>query len=272
MKKIKGVAGLLGIIFLLNFLLAFEGKAPKGWPSMRYPLPDSAKIRLGRFLFYDPILSRDNSISCASCHSQYTAFTHVDHSVSHGIQDRIGTRNAPALINLAWKKHFMWDGAIHHLDAQSLAPITNPLEMDETLAHVAAKLQHQQKYPSLFYTAFRDSVITGEHVLKSLSAFMLTMVSTNSRYDSMQRAEIQFTSQETRGYNLFKRHCASCHQEPLFTNDEFMNNGLLPDSNYNDIGRVKISLNVKDSFCFMVPTLRNIEFSYPYMHDGRFQT
>ena len=272
MNKVSGFIGCCFFILLGMAFSSYVGKSGASWPSMNYALPDSAKVRLGRFLFYDPILSRDNSISCASCHSQYTAFTHVDHTVSHGIQDRIGTRNAPALINLAWKKHFMWDGAIHHIDAQALAPITNPLEMDETLVHVVDKLQHHQKYPSLFYAAFHDSVITGELVLKSLSAFMLTLVSANSRYDSMQRGEIQFTSQETQGYRLFQRHCAACHQEPLFTNDEFMNNGLLPDSIYNDRGRVKISLNVKDSFCFMVPTLRNIEFSYPYMHDGRFKT
>lgn len=272
MNKLNGFIGICFFILLGISLSSFDGKAPNAWPAMNYALPDSAKVRLGRFLFYDPILSRDNSISCASCHSQYTAFTHVDHPVSHGIEDRIGTRNAPALINLAWKKHLMWDGAIHHLDAQSLAPITNPLEMDESLLHVVEKLQQHARYPSLFYGAFRDSVITGEHILKSLSAFMMTFVSSNARYDSMTRGEVKFTPQESRGYTLFKRHCSSCHQEPLFTNDEFMNNGLVPDSNFKDIGRMKITTQSKDSLCFMVPTLRNIEFSYPYMHDGRFKT
>ncbi len=248
---------------------------PATWPAPYYnfkknPLSPQ-KIELGRVLFYDPVLSKNNTISCASCHSSYTAFTHVDHSLSHGIDDKIGTRNSPVLINLAWQKTFMWDGAINHLDMQALAPISNSLEMDEKIENVVKKLQASKRYPGLFYKAYGDSIITGEHVLKSISQFMLTLVSSNSKYDSVMNLKAEFTSQEKNGYLIFKKNCSSCHTEPLFTNNEFENNGLALDATLNDYGRMKISLNKSDSLKFKVPTLRNVEFSYPYMHDGRFK-
>lgn len=231
----------------------------------------TAKIALGRALFYDPILSKDNTISCASCHLPFTAFTHIDHALSHGIDDRIGTRNSPALMNLAWHKSFMWDGAVNHLDMQALAPISNALEMDEKIEHLVAKLQAKKPYPMLFYQAFGDSLITGEHTLKAISQFMLTLVSANARYDSVIRKEAIFTEQEQKGYVLFQQHCNVCHIEPLFTSLTFENNGLPLDTNLNDFGRMRITQNADDSLKFKVPTLRNIEFSMPYMHDGRFK-
>lgn len=253
--------------------ISFE--VPKSWPKPHYdftknPLSTS-KIELGRVLFYDPILSKNNTISCASCHSQYTAFTHVDHSLSHGIDDRIGTRNSPTLMNLAWHSSFMWDGAINHIDMQALAPISHPDEMGEKIETVVPKLQVSKNYRSLFYKAFGDSIITGQHTLKALSQFMLTLVSANSKYDSVMRKQTQFTVQEKNGYVLFQKNCASCHTEPLFTNLQFENNGLTLDTTLNDYGRMKITKNKNDSLKFKVPTLRNIEFSYPYMHDGRFK-
>jgi cytochrome c peroxidase len=249
---------------------------PKNFPKPFYDFsnnPLSAeKIALGKTLFYDPILSKDNTISCSSCHLSYTAFTHTDHNLSHGIDNRIGVRNAPALMNLAWNKYFMWDGAVHQLDMQALAPISNHDEMDETIENVVVKLQHSTKYKQLFYKAFNDSNATGEHTLKAIAQFMVTLVSASSKYDKVVRKEsgYSFTENELKGYNLFKQNCASCHTEPLFTNNEFENNGLMPDKFLNDIGRAKISQNPADSFKFKVPSLRNVELSYPYMHDGRF--
>ena len=250
-------------------------QVPTNWPKPQYnfaknPL-NSDKIELGRHLFYDPILSRDSTISCSSCHSQYTAFTHVDHDLSHGIEDRIGFRNAPAVMNLAWQKAFMWDGAINHLDMQSLAPIENPDEMDEHFELVIKKLNANTKYKTLFKNAFGDEQITGEKTLKAIAQFMLTIVSANSLYDKMLRKEISFNTQQENGYRLFKQHCASCHSEPLFTNGEFENNGLRIDTSLMDFGRMRVTQSTKDSLKFKVPTLRNIEFSYPYMHDGRFK-
>lgn len=248
---------------------------PQNWPKPHYNFSKNPlsihKIELGRVLFYDPILSRDNTISCTTCHSQYNAFTHVDHDLSHGINDRIGTRNSPALMNLAWHKSFMWDGSINHLDVQSLAPISHPDEMGETIENVVLKLQNSKKYPRLFLNAFGDSMITGEHTLKALSQFMLTLVSSNSKYDSVMRKQVVFTKQEENGYHLFKQHCSSCHTEPLFTNLQFENNGLPIDTPLHDVGRMKMTKNKNDSLKFKVPTLRNIEFTFPYMHDGRFK-
>lgn len=253
--------------------LLFE--VPSNFPKPVYDFSKNTlsenKIQLGRELFYDPILSRNNMISCASCHSQFSAFTHVDHALSHGIEDKIGFRNAPALMNLAWQTLFMRDGAINHLDVQALAPIGNPVEMDENITHVVFKLQASKLYPKLFYKAFGDSVITGEHTLKAISQFMLTLVSSNSKYDSVMSKQSSFTDQENNGYILFKKNCALCHTEPLFTTDEFRNNGLQIDTTLNDFGRYLVTKNPSDSLKFRVPTLRNIEFSYPYMHDGRFK-
>ncbi len=249
---------------------------PFGWQKPVYdfnknPLTKE-KVELGRMLFYDPILSKDNTISCASCHLSHTAFTHIDHPLSHGIEGRIGTRNSPALMNLAWSQGLMWDGAINHLDVQSLAPITHHDEMDETLDNVIAKLQNNKTYPRAFQQAFGDSIVTGEHLLKAISQFMLTLVSADSKYDKILRGEkdIAFNQWEAKGYELFKKNCASCHKEPLFTNNAFENNGLEPDSTLNDVGRMKVTKRKEDAYKFKVPTLRNIEVSYPYMHDGRF--
>jgi len=269
---------LIGICFTISGFTIFNEKlfyVPKDWPKPAYDFSKNPlahdKVELGRALFYDPILSKDNTISCNSCHSQFTAFAHIDHALSHGINNLIGTRNAPALMNLAWQKSFMWDGAINHLDMQPLAPIANEKEMASNIDSVVRKLQRSKLYPTLFLKAFGDSIITGEHTLKAISQFMLTLISSNSKYDSVMRKEATFTQQEKNGYKLFKTNCSGCHQEPLFTNQQFENNGLYVDATLNDIGRMKITLAPNDSLKFKVPSLRNIEFSYPYMHDGRFK-
>lgn len=276
MKKSK-----LFLIPFMALVLAFSPvkdmlwNNPKGWPAPHYdfsknPL-SSAKIELGRALFYDPILSLDNTISCATCHSPYNAFAHTDHALSHGIHDSIGSRNAPALFNAAWQKSFMWDGAIQHLDMQALAPMSHPAEMGEDIAHVVIKLQSSTIYPSLFNRAFSDSVITGEHLLKAISQFQLTLVSNGSKYDNVKSGGEDFTDQENKGYALFLKNCNSCHAEPLFSTFEFTNNGLELDSTLNDLGKYAITHNVSDSMKFKIPSLRNLSFTFPYMHDGRFK-
>lgn len=263
------------VLFGFKLQTTFDFTIPKSWPNPVYNFSKNSltpeKILLGRVLFYDPILSKNNTISCASCHSQYTAFTHVDHALSHGIEDRIGNRNAPALMNLAWHNNFMWDGAVHHLDFQSLAPIENHEEMDEKIENVILKLNQIPRYKKLFFNAYKDSLITGEKTLKALSQFMLTLISANSKYDKVMQQKDTFTQQEKNGYLLFKQHCANCHSEPLFTNLKFENNGLPIDTILNDWGRMRVTQKASDSLKFKVPTLRNIEFSNPYMHDGRFK-
>jgi cytochrome c peroxidase len=249
---------------------------PKNWPTTTYdqqrnPLTKEG-VWLGRNLFYDPQLSKNNTINCASCHLSFTAFTHVDHSLSHGINDRIGTRNSPVLINLAWNKSFMWDGASNHLDVQALAPLSHPDEMGEDIKNVVEKLSDQAPYKTWTYEAFGDSNLTGERLLKALAQFQLTLISATSKYDKIMSKQAAFTDQESNGYSIFKANCNSCHTEPLFTNGSFQNNGLSIDSNLNDLGRFAVSQNPEDKQKFKVPTLRNIEFSHPYMHDGRFQS
>lgn len=230
------------------------------------------KIALGRALFYDPILSKDNSISCASCHSPYNAFAHTDHALSHGIYDSVGIRNAPALTNMAWQSSFMWDGAIHHLDLQALAPIQSPTEMGEDFSNVLQKLRDSGRYPALFRAAFGDTSITGERFLKALAQFQLMLVSAGSRYDQMRLGKTRFSPQEERGYQVFRQYCNVCHKEPLFTDYRFAGHGLPPDPLLQDAGRSRITGNPADYLRFKTPTLRNLRYTYPYMHDGRFKT
>ncbi len=248
---------------------------PKNWPAPVYDLSRNPLtqegIALGRKLFHDPLLSRDSTTSCASCHLSYTAFSHTDHKLSHGIHDSIGTRNAPALMNLAWSRSFMWDGAINHLDMQPLAPINHPAEMGESTQHVVFKLENSRTYRRLFAEAFGDSMILSDRLLKTLAQFQLSLVSAGSRYDRMKAGAERFSEQEQNGYLLFQAHCNACHKEPLFTTGEFANNGLPPDSLLRDGGRIRITHDLKDSLKFKIPTLRNVEYSFPYMHDGRFK-
>lgn len=273
MKKLLIIIACIGFIAFVAADNLFQ--VPNNWPKPVYdfnqnPLSEG-KILLGRVLFYDPLLSADNMVSCASCHSPFSAFTHIDHALSHGIHDSIGTRNSPALMNLAWQSSFMWDGAIAHLDMQPLAPISHPAEMGSSIAAVVNRLNDAHFYRKLFYNAYGDSVITGERTLKAISQFMVTIISANAKYDRVVAHKDTFTPQEASGYKLFRQHCASCHKEPLFTNGEFANNGLPLDSILRDYGRMRITSNPADSLKFKVPSLRNIEYSYPYMHDGRFK-
>ena len=251
---------------------------PKDWPTPHYDFKKismtEAEFDLGRTLFYDPILSKDNSISCASCHTQATAFAHVDHDLSHGIKGRIGKRNALSLVNLAWNTSFMWDGGVNHIELQALAPITDVNEMNESLSTVVEKLKTSSRYKTLFAKTHRDGQITGQRILLALTQFVVMLTSYNSKYDRFMRKEsgASMTAQEKNGLQIFRQHCATCHKEPLFTNNQFENNGLKVDSTLNDYGRFLITQNPKDSLKFKVPSLRNVQFTKPYMHDGRFET
>lgn len=274
-KQVLFLCALVVLISLFAFTAKHSFLYPTHFPKPIYPFSNNtlskATIELGRVLFYDPILSKDESISCASCHSSYNAFAHTDHDLSHGINDQIGFRNAPALFNLAWQQQFMWDGAINHLDMQALAPITHPKEMGENLTNVVTKLQSSTLYKTLFKNAYHDSLVTVERLLKAMSQFELTLVSSESKYDKVIKKQVSFTEQEQSGYTLFKQHCNSCHTEPLFSNYTFANNGLPVDSTLNDFGKMNITKKKEDSLLFKIPTLRNLSYTFPYMHDGRFK-
>lgn len=255
---------------------------------------------LGQRLFFDPLLSVNNSQSCASCHQIDAAFS--EHKrVSTGAQGVSGTRNAMALFNLAWKSSFFWDGRVASLREQVLQPIQNPIEMHETLSNVVAKLaaeeganpnlqtpekpqiasSNQTSYKTLFEKAFGTAEITSDRIARALEQFVLIQTSYDSKFDRVLRGEAQFTEDEQRGFELFHteydpRHeqygadCFHCHGGPLFKSQNFANNGL--DSEFKDLGRFLATQKDGDKGKFAVPSLRNVEMTAPYMHDGRFKT
>jgi cytochrome c peroxidase len=235
---------------------------------------------LGKYLFYDGILSRTNVIGCGTCHQQATAFTHHGHELSHGVGDQLGTRNAPAVQNLAWNTSFFWDGNQHVLDSASLFPIQNKVEMDETMDNILIKLRAtplagakvQVDYPKMFKAAYGSEEVTSEKVRKALSQFMMTMISANSKYDYYVLGDASaLSAEEKNGLSLFKQHCSSCHSGELFTDHSFRNNGL-PPIKIDDQGRFAITKKENDRYKFKVPSLRNVGLTAPYMHDGRFVT
>lgn len=251
---------------------------PEGFPQPVYTFSINTisqdKFILGRELFYETMLSKDNTVSCGSCHQNFVAFANADHALSHGVNGIFGKRNAPALFNLAWHPYFMHDGGINNIEVQPPAPIQNPVEMDETLVNVVGKLQVSSKYQQLFQKAFGSDTVNTQRMFRAIAQFMALIYSYNSKYDAFKRKEatVQFNDAETRGYNLFLQHCNSCHTEPLFSDFKFRNNGLKPDPYLQDSGRAHITLNPQDLYKFKTPSLRNIALTKPYMHDGRFET
>jgi cytochrome c peroxidase len=248
---------------------------PSNFPAPVYdltvnPLTEEG-VLLGKMLFYDPVLSRDNTISCGFCHQQATAFTHHGHDVSHGIGDQLGRRNSLPIQNLLWYKNFFWDGGVHNLDLVPLNAISNPVEMDEEPPNIFSRLGTQSKYKKQFNAAFGSDEINSERFLQAMSQFLATMVSANSRYDKYVRNEgVQLTQDEIDGEILFNKNCASCHATDLFTDQSFRNNGYSSTNDLlKDMGREEITLNPEDRGKFRVPSLRNVEYSAPYMHNGR---
>ena len=250
-----------------------EFKIPKGWPKPPTDIFANNKLteqgfRLGKKLFYDGNLSKNGEVSCASCHQQFAAFASFDHDLSHGVSNTFTTRNAPGLFNLAWRTDMHWDGGVNHIEVQPLSPLTAPNEMGETLDSFLYKIRKDTSYKRMFKAAFGDATINTQRMLKALAQFTGSLISANSKYDKVKRGEATFTPFEEKGYEVFKAKCASCHKEPLFTDNSFRNNGL-PLNRFNDIGRQRITTNLSDSLKFRVPSLRNAQLTFPYMHDGR---
>lgn len=245
---------------------------PSHLPPAHYQNPANpttkAGFELGRSLFYDPILSSDSTVSCGSCHDIAHAFADHGTRFSKGVFAQLGTRNAPPVVNMRWYTAFMWDGGINHLEIMPVAPITSPVEMNESMAHVIEKLQRQASYRQRFKEAFGTESIDDQKMLYALSQFMAAIVSVDSKYDRMRQGLAVFTAQEQRGYVLFQSNCNQCHTEPLFTNFEYHDNGIAHTT--NDQGRFRITQMEEDMYKFKVPGLRNVSYTYPYMHDGRF--
>ena len=224
------------------------------------------KFALGRNLFYDKSLSSDQTISCGSCHKQEYAFSDAGNAFSKGVEGRLGKRNSPALMNLAWSKSFMVDGGINHLEIMPLAPITDSLEMNLSMSELLSRLNNSSYYKLMFSQLFETDSITDYHFYKALAVFTSSLNSFDSKYDLHLKGKKMLSERELSGYLVFKQYCTSCHSGSLFTNQEFSVNKSHPSN--NDIGRAKVSGNTSDKFAFKVPSLRNVALTGPYFHDG----
>lgn len=244
---------------------------PLAYDATKYPITEKG-FELGRKLFYDGRLSADGTISCGFCHEQKNAFTHHGHTVSHGINGLSGTRNTPAIQNLGFQTSFMFDGATEHLHLMPILPITNPVEMSGNFSTIVSMLKKDAEYKRLFAAAFPKESISTETMLKAMAQFLVLVTSSNSRFDKYRRQETGgiLTPEESEGYAIFNQKCASCHATDLFTDNSFRNNGLAVNPQVDDIGRYRVTLLEADKYKFKVPSLRNIEKTKPYMHDGRF--
>ncbi len=250
-------------------------KIPVHFPPLTYNLQNNPitqeRFELGRQLFFDPLFSSDGKVSCASCHHPEAAFSDPGKAKSAGVFGRLGKRNSPSIVNSLWQNSFMWDGGVIHLNLVPLVPITDHLEMDIPWAQAIQRINQAPHYVQKFQSAFGiEPPVQDQEVLQAFAAFMGTLISSNSKYDQVLKGQDQFTNDELNGYMLFRVNCGGCHKEPLLTDHSFRNNGL--DSVFVDEGRMHITNDVNDLGKFKVPSLRNVALTYPYMHDGRFQT
>ncbi|MBW7868634.1 MAG: cytochrome-c peroxidase [Brumimicrobium sp.] len=247
---------------------------PSNFPTMIIPADNPMTkegIALGRRLFYDPILSGDNTVSCASCHQQGHSFGDPN-QFSFGVGGQTGDVQSPTLINLAWQDAFFWNGRAKSIEEQVFGPVTNPVEMNSKWSDVITKLKSDASYRKAFKQAFGTENIDSTHVAKAIAQFERTFISGNSKYDKWLRGETNFTNDELEGYYLFfseRGDCFHCHGTILAHDNSFHNNGL--DLN-PDPGLFNTTGNPNDFGKFKTSSLRNIELSAPYMHDGRFQT
>ena len=251
-------------------------ETPYGFPDMKIPSDNPMTVEgiaLGEKLFKDPILSADNTQACINCHQQNFSFSDPN-QFSTGIDNIQGNRNASALINLGWNTSFNWDGSSLTLEEQAFEPVTNSIEMHNTWMNVELELNSHSDYPFLFKQAFNINYIDSNHIVKAIAQFERTLISTNSKLDRYLNNEEQLTISELNGYAIFnteKGDCFHCHSTNMFMDNLFHNNGLDIEP-FIDIGRAKATGNLSDNGKFKTPTLRNVEMTAPYMHDGRFAT
>lgn len=233
--------------------------------------PTKYGVELGEKLFFEKRLSRDNSISCASCHIQSNAF--ADNNVQAiGIEGRIGLRNTPSIQNLAFMRFYNWDGSKLSLENQPIVPIITHEEMDSSILEVIGKIQNDVSYKELFQKTFGDETITPERIYKSIAQYEYTLISANSKYDKVKRNEAIFTESEANGYQVFQQKCASCHSTELFTDQTFRNIGFPINTDSNEAGRARVTGKMDEYMSFRVPSLRNVEYTAPYGSFGQFAT
>ncbi len=261
--------------------VAYPLTIPRHVPLPSLPLDNPllvARVALGERLFHETKLSRTNTVSCASCHQGEEMSD--PRRFSPGVDGKHGPRHSMPLFNLAWKSSFFWDGRAPSLREQALMPIVDPLEMDETLENVVAKLAAEPAYPPMFQAAFGSGQITPENIGLALENFLLTQVNFGSKFDRAFAGKETLTEQEKRGFELFFTEseprmgrrgadCFHCHGGANFTDHAFHNNGLVPT---DDLGLEIFTGLATDRYKFSTPSLRNISRTAPYMHDGRFAT
>ena len=239
--------------------------------NLRTNAPTLVGVEIGKKLFFDKQLSRDNTIFCNSCH--ISSYAYGDHnSQAIGIQARVGLRNTPPIQNMIFLNTYMWDGAVIDLKDQPIIPIITHEEMDSSISEVLRKIQKEDTYIKLFKRAYPDGEITSERILECLAQFMFTLISANSKYDKIMRNEgVSFSAEEQKGYLIFQQKCASCHKEPLFTDQSFRNIGFPKNPNkIEEKGVARVSGEKADLYRFRVPSLRNIEVTAPYGDHGQF--
>ena len=253
--------------------LAIPTNFPPPNPLIETAYPTQYGVVLGDKLFHDVRLSRDNSISCATCHIRGQAYGDRNPRAV-GVAGRIGLRNTPPIQNMAFLTQYMWDGAVVDLKEQPVTPIVTHEEMDSSLLEVIKKLKDDAYYKEAFAKAYGDSHITSERVLGSIAQFMYTLISANSKYDHVTRDHTAtFTPLEQQGYALFEAKCTSCHKGTLFTDESFRNIGFPehPDT-VEEAGRGRVTGSEVDLYRFRVPSLRNVAYTAPYGSFGQFAT
>lgn len=249
---------------------------PEGFPALNEAFyknkPTKYGVELGEKLFHEKRLSGNNTISCGSCHQQSKAFSDSE-AQAIGIYGRVGLRNTPPIQNLAFIKHYNWDGNKRQLEKQPLVPIITHEEMASSIVQVMGKLQSDQAYQTLFRQAFGDSQITPERIYSSIAQYEYSLISANSKYDKVRRHEgVHFSAIEARGHQLFQAKCASCHSGELFTDQSFRNIGFPLNPSSEEAGRARVTGIRDDYMRFRVPSLRNIAYTAPYGSFGQFKT
>jgi cytochrome c peroxidase len=285
MFLLKVVAGgALPAIFFLSCLGAEQppaksakpreplGLVPVVWPRDNPYTPQ--KVALGRLLYFDPRLSADGTVSCATCHNPKYAFTDGA-AVSTGIRGQKGNRSAPTVINRAYSLAQFWDGRAPTLEEQAKGPMANPIEMGSTHIGIVENLKNIQGYRTLFTTAFGTDDITIDRAAQAITTFERTIMSGNSPYDRYRAGQkTAMTPSQVRGNDVFlnKAKCDSCHEGVNFTSNMYANLGVGADKPDPDVGRYTVTHDPKDWGVFKTPTLREIARTAPYMHDGSLKT
>ncbi len=258
-----------------NPLFVFPAGPYDSVPQPDYNPATEKGVALGKKLFFDPILSADGKVSCATCHLPSLAFTDGQALTRRGVSGEPLLRHAPALFNLAWYDGFFWDGGSKNLESQVFGPLIHPDEMGVDLKQLMEKLNRHPEYPTLFAEVWGTDTINSQRLARTMAQYERTLLSFSSPYDKWKAGEYELPEQALRGYDVYRSHCSGCHPEPWFTDFGYHNNAI--DTAFTNttheltyFGRYRITNDSVDIGRYKTPSLRNLGFTAPYMHDGRF--